>query len=1003
MAHVLLLPLQAARRTDVLALRPVHPRIILRGFQLYAVEKWLVDRSRSLTLLTVYTGHYDHLLPVAAYTPIDLASWDNIISFLKRDGARQRPTDHGSIMVTSLAHFRSDYTIVHIPDGDFPLVRDYLYVNINILRMNCSGRSALTLEEPSDSTKDRFISTYLIPDISIPDSRTKDRNIFTATVLELVKLIQAGLSLFGMYSGPLDGLLCDTTVDGIRRWIADIGEPIIGLEPTERIADPMFVSALLSLVLSIRNKLSALGYSQHVPKDPFLQPQTLSNALAAFVQNTSPFTGPPSSNTSIITPSSSLQGHFLPHLAHTHSLSMPNHPFHATLAPPPSPIAPRIIVLNQSLIEAIDSAYDIKHRPTETRKVRRVIKEKLDDLAGVVAGTAPDSVSEQGTPDLARRGNQSSLDFPGAGDRIGSGSLVGNSSTLGGIASGFGLSGGTSGLSSLVDPTVNLTRFVKTVVGGAHGASHGWTRGKSKSGKQRESVDLGMHGYGKDKDKDKDAGSVRALWSGNISHLLKMREWQELSSITERDRESSRWRDRLAVGVLSEGEEGVRGKTDGRTTEEESDQVAAGPSFWSDKMQRTLESWAGRRGRQRVSASLDLTVTPTKGSNGSKLAAARKNDLRPSLPVAPFPINIPPNSPIVSDDDDLFLSSGQVSPQAPHFFGTPELPRIRNSTFFPLSPSRFKTPAPRVTASVRDDLSDIGTSFEDATELPYSVCRDDAFVGRQKRGLSPERRRSYHDSGSLQDMVILTPEQMRIDVELCGQMLIMVRRQDHLRDVISCLQVLESSLSTTSSLLREDYEAHHEFIASLDPASVLSDINGEYKKAEEFSQQTNTLVYESEQFNIADLWQPVNHSRQQVFEFRDKVSGTGGRRLPHGVHGAHGQFNRLQWTLDGKPRLVDVYGRTQKEVEEEARADPRSQFSLPVTEEDEEDVVEHSSIKPMWLLRLFTRWGARWGAHPTEQHLTTNGQDSVTSSALEPKTDSGIIKLKSPSANKSSD
>lgn len=342
-----------------------------------------------------------------------------------------------------------------------------------------------------------------------------------------------------------------------------------------------------------------------------------------------------------------------------------------------------------------------------------------------------------------------------------------------------------------------------------------------------------------------------------------------------------------------------------------------------------------------------------------------------------------------------------------HFFGTPELPKIRNSTFSPLSPPRFKTPTPRVTASVRDDLSDMGTSFEDAIELPYSVCRDDTFVGRQKSGLGPERRRSYHDSGSLQNMVILTPEQMRIDVELCGQMLIMIRRQDHLRDVISCLQVLESSLSTTSSLLREDYEAHHEFIASLDPASVLSDINGEYKKAEEFSQQTKTLVYESEQFNIPDLWQPVNHSRQQVFEFRDKVSGTGGRRLPHGVRGAHGQFNRLQWSLDGKPRLVDVYGRTQKEVEEEARADPRAQFSLPVTEEDEEDVVEHSSIKPMWLLRLFTRWGARWGAHPTiiqaEQHLTTNGQDSATSSALEPKTDFGIITVKSPSADKSSD
>ena len=353
------------------------------------------------------------------------------------------------------------------------------------------------------------------------------------------------------------------------------------------------------------------------------------------------------------------------------------------------------------------------------------------------------------------------------------------------------------------------------------------------------------------------------------------------------------------------------------------------------------------------------------------------------------------------------LSMLLIGTIATHFFVSPELPKMRSSTLSLLSPSRFMTPASRATASTRDDASDRGTSFEDGTDPPYSVCRDDTFVGRRKSGLSSERRRSFHDLGSLQDMVILTPEQMRIDVELCGQMLTMVRRQEHLRDVISCLQVLESSLSTTSSLLRDDYEAHHEFIASLDPASVLSDINGEYKKAEEFSQQTNTLVYESEQFNINDLWQPVNHSRQQVFELRDKVFGIDGRRLPHGVHGAHGQFNRLQWTLDGKPRLVDMYGRTQKEVEEEARGDPRAQFSLPVAEEDEEDVVEHPSIKPMWLLRLFTRWGARWGAHPTVtqagQHPVTNGQDSGASSALEPKTDFGTLRVKSPSADKSSD
>jgi hypothetical protein len=51
-------------------------------------------------------------------------------------------------MVTSLAHFRSDYTIVHIPNGDFLAAQERLYSNINLLRMGCSGRSAVTLEKP---------------------------------------------------------------------------------------------------------------------------------------------------------------------------------------------------------------------------------------------------------------------------------------------------------------------------------------------------------------------------------------------------------------------------------------------------------------------------------------------------------------------------------------------------------------------------------------------------------------------------------------------------------------------------------------------------------------------------------------------------------------------------------------------------------------------------------------------------------------------------------------
>lgn len=70
-------------------------------------------------------------------------------------------TDKGVIMVTSLANFRSDFTVVHIPDGDFLAHRERLFVNINLLRMGCSGRSALTLQEPRSVRI--FIITLRLP------------------------------------------------------------------------------------------------------------------------------------------------------------------------------------------------------------------------------------------------------------------------------------------------------------------------------------------------------------------------------------------------------------------------------------------------------------------------------------------------------------------------------------------------------------------------------------------------------------------------------------------------------------------------------------------------------------------------------------------------------------------------------------------------------------------------------------------------------------------------
>jgi hypothetical protein len=57
-------------------------------------------------------------------------------------------------------------------------------------------------------------------------------DLFDATVLGLVKVIQASLAIFGMFdlNYERNGLLCDPTVDGIQKWIMEIGEPHLHVE-----------------------------------------------------------------------------------------------------------------------------------------------------------------------------------------------------------------------------------------------------------------------------------------------------------------------------------------------------------------------------------------------------------------------------------------------------------------------------------------------------------------------------------------------------------------------------------------------------------------------------------------------------------------------------------------------------------------------------------------------------------------------------------------------------
>ena len=79
------------------------------------------------------------------------------------------------------------------------------------------------------------------PSPIIPEThRTVSNVLFSTAVLELVRIAQAALSIFGFFPPPpsaaprsnpsIDGLLCDDTVVGIQSWITEIGGPFLGIE-----------------------------------------------------------------------------------------------------------------------------------------------------------------------------------------------------------------------------------------------------------------------------------------------------------------------------------------------------------------------------------------------------------------------------------------------------------------------------------------------------------------------------------------------------------------------------------------------------------------------------------------------------------------------------------------------------------------------------------------------------------------------------------------------------
>ncbi|PHH91637.1 hypothetical protein CDD83_10923 [Cordyceps sp. RAO-2017] len=241
----------------------VERRSVLRGYELYIVEQWACSRKSPTLVIATYTGDETHTIAVGVLAvPEDETLWSaRLRVYLKaaqQHHARPKKTELGELLVTNLSSFPSALSVISVPDGDVHEHRSLFIVNEDLKRLGCSGRSGLTLTEPTEATQAKFQQLY----------RTSDRIPFLQSVTELIKLCQVALYMFEKLDQEyIDGLLCDVTETAVGDWWIEIGVEHYNFEPTDGILGPSTVAALLGMLMGARNRLHCCGAP--VPKDVF--------------------------------------------------------------------------------------------------------------------------------------------------------------------------------------------------------------------------------------------------------------------------------------------------------------------------------------------------------------------------------------------------------------------------------------------------------------------------------------------------------------------------------------------------------------------------------------------------------------------------------------------------------------------------------------------------------------------------------------------------------------
>ncbi|TGZ83514.1 hypothetical protein EX30DRAFT_393111 [Ascodesmis nigricans] len=247
----------------------IHRNRHLHGYEVYMVEQWVCSRTYACKSIATYTGDPKHRITVSVLRiPRDEARWSTRLrcyfNDVRQAKAKAKDTELGTLMVTNLSNFPSEWVVVLVPGGDVRDHRHAFIVNEDLKKLGCSGRTALSLGPPTDATVARFYQMFRIAG-SIE---------FNTAVVELVRACQLALMAFGLFTEKrwVDGLLCDTTEKSLKDWWAKFGTEY-DVEPADGLLGPTTVAGLLGMLLGARTRLNML--SSQVPKDALDIPQMM--------------------------------------------------------------------------------------------------------------------------------------------------------------------------------------------------------------------------------------------------------------------------------------------------------------------------------------------------------------------------------------------------------------------------------------------------------------------------------------------------------------------------------------------------------------------------------------------------------------------------------------------------------------------------------------------------------------------------------------------------------